>query len=218
MQGREKKSGKIHANVFVWREDILDWLNAMAMLGHNLFLAHLSITKLVANKFACLNWRSCLFIDCMFALINECSAFRWVYICHFVFWLHLCRWFHFWWMLCLFRSAFLSAVCFGRTDNGSWECRGVRFWNRFRLLHVNAWFWMLPWVLPLRDVFRFGNGNWAQQVCLRKQCYFGKLSREVRARTTRERREGLYESSRAVSMVDGSPRAPSLTSIGSSKS
>ena len=30
--------------------------------------------------------------------------------------------------------------------------------------------------------------------------------------------EGLYESSRAVSMVDGSPRAPSLTSIGSSKS
>ena len=145
------------------------------------------------------------------------TAFRWVYICHFVFWLHLCRWFHFWWMLCLFRRAFLSAVCFGRTDNGSWECRGVRFWNRFRLLHVNAWFWMLPWVLTLRNVFRFGNGNWAQQVCLRKQCYFGKLSREVRARTTRERREWLYESYRAVSMVDGSPRAPSEDSVVVSK-
>ena len=33
----------------------------------------------------------------------------------------------------MFRSAFLSAVCFGSCWYGSWECRGVHFWNRFRL-------------------------------------------------------------------------------------
>ena len=57
---------------------------------------------------------------------------------------------------------------------------------------------------------------WCGNSALRKVCSFGQLSRvsaedEVRgSRITREQREGLYESSRVVNMVDGLPRAPGL--------
>ena len=215
MQGREKKSGKIYANVFVWREDILDWLNAMAMLGHNLFPAYLSKNQ---NS-----WQINLPARTEEAVCSSTARLRWST------------------SVCVLRSdgytfvIFFGCVCAGGSISG--ECCDVSkcvskrrlFWvvliwivrmqgcsllESFQALHVNAWFCMMPWVLSLRDVFKFGNSNWGQQIYLRKQCYIGKLSREVRARTTRERREGLYESYRAVSMVDGSPRAPSLAQFG----
>ena len=97
--------------------------------------------------------------------------------------------------------AFLLSIMFL-----SWWNARLFFWSFLSGMH-------LPRVLDnARSIFHMG--FWKKSHCQFSSRNLLEQDEVWGSRKTEERREGLYESSRAVTLVDGLPRAPSLSPDG----